>query len=105
VPEELYRQIIKYPTEHILRFWDKNSPEHTKAVFDGPYAFEYFLWFVPCLKDKIMADKLTVILQQNPTFAWELDFAKSNTEYVHLPCDYGVCSPDSIIYPVVSNIL
>jgi len=105
VPEELYREIIKFPTQHILRYWDENSPEYSETFFDGPYAFEYFLDFVPCLKDKALADKLTAILRQNPTKAWELDFAKSDTDYVHLPCDYGVCSPDNIVYPVVKDLV
>ena len=45
IPDEMYRDIIKYPTEHILRHWDKNSPDYDKSFLDGPYNFEYFLWF------------------------------------------------------------
>jgi len=104
VPDELYRDIIKYPTEHILRYWDKNSPDYDKSFLDGPYNFEYFLWFVPCLKDKVMADKLTAILRQNPTTFMELDYAKSDNDYVHLPCD-SVDSPDNIIYPAVKDLV
>ncbi len=106
VPDELYREIIKYPIEYILRYYDKNSPEYKKEIFDegSPYDFEYFQWFVPCLKDKDMADKLTAILRQNPTAFMELDFTKSDNDYVHLPCD-GVSSPDNIIYPVVKDLV
>ena len=43
-----------------------------------PYDFEYFQWFVPCLKEKDTADKLTAILCQNPTAFMELYFAKSD---------------------------
>ena len=104
VPDELYRDIIKYPTEHILRHWDQNSPDYNKSFLDGPYNFEYFQWFVPCLKDKVIADKLTAILCQNPTVFMELDYAKSDNDYVHLPCD-SVDSPDNIIYPAVKDLV
>jgi len=106
VPEGLYNDIIKYPTEYILRYLDENSPEYNKEIFDDgtPYDFEYFQWFVPCLKDKDMADKLTSILLQNPTAFMDLDFAKSDKEYVHLPCDW-IDSPDNIIYPVVKDLV
>ncbi len=64
VPEELYRDIIKYPIEYIMRYWDENSPDYNKNIFveGSPYDFEYFMWFVPCLKDKVIADKLMVSL-------------------------------------------
>jgi len=103
VPEELYQDIIKYPIGHILRYWNKNSSDYNKSIFEkGPYDFDYFQWFVPCLKNKDIADKLTTILCQNPTAFMELDFAKSDNDYVHLPCD-SINSPDNIIYPVVKN--
>lgn len=75
VPDELYRDIIKYPIEYILRYWDENSPYYKKEIFDdgSPYDFEYFGWFVPCLKDKDIANKLIAILCQNPTAFMELD--------------------------------
>lgn len=106
VPEELYRDIIKYPIEYILRYYDENSPDYNKAIFDEgtPYDFEYFQWFVPCLKDKDIADKLTTILRQNPTAFMELDYAKSDNNYVHLPCD-AVDSPGNIIYPAVKDLV
>ena len=106
VPKELYSDVIKYPTEHILRYWDKNSPNYNKEIFDEgePYDIEYFQLFVPCLKDKETADKLTSILCQNPTAFMELDFSKSDTEYVHLPCDV-VEHPNSIVYPAVVNLV
>lgn len=106
VPKELYQNIIKYPIEYILRYWDKNSPDYNKDIFDSgtPYDFEYFQWFVPCLKDKDIANKLTSILCQNPTAFMELDYAKSEHDYVHLPCD-AVDSPDNIIYPAVKNLV
>ena len=106
VPKELYLEIIKYPIEHILRYWDKNSPDYNKDIFEdgSPYEFDYFVnWFVPCLKDKDVSGKLTAILRQNPTAFMELDFAKADNGYVHLPCDFAVTSPESIIYPVVKD--
>lgn len=106
VPSELCRDILKYPTEHILRCWDENSPDYDKSIFDDgmPYNFEYFGEFIPFLKDKSLADKLTSILRQNPTAFMELDFEKSNNNYVHLPCD-SVDSPDNIVYPVVKELV
>jgi hypothetical protein len=104
VPEALYQDIIKYPIEHILRYWDENSPDYNKNIFDGPYDFDYFQWFVPCLKDKDMVEKLTKILRQNPTAFMELDFAKSDNDYVHLPCD-SIGSPENIIYPAVKDLV
>jgi len=104
VPDELYRDIIKYPTEYILRYWDENSPYYNKQIFTNgsPYDFEYFLCFVPCLKDKDIADKLTEILRQNPTAFMELDYTKSDNDYVHLPCD-SITSPNSIVYSAVKD--
>lgn len=106
VPDGLYQDIIKYPTEYILRYYDENSPDYRKDIFvDGtPYDFQYFQWFVPCLKDKSTAGKLTSILCQNPTAFMELDYTKSDHDYVHLPCDV-VGSPDSIIYPAVKRLV
>lgn len=68
-----YLDIIKYPTEHILRYWDENSPDYNKDIFDHgePYDFEYFQHFIYYMKDKDMADKLTRILCQNPTYLYE----------------------------------
>ena len=34
----------------------------------------------------------------------ELDFTKSDNDYVHLPCD-GIASPDNIIYPAVKDLV
>ncbi|NLJ97090.1 MAG: hypothetical protein GX321_08025 [Clostridiales bacterium] len=106
VPEELYQEIIKYPTEHIFQYWDKNSPNYKKEIFDdgSPYDFDYLEWFVYCLKDKDTASKLTSILCQNPTVFMELDFAKSDNEYTHLPCD-DINSPDNVIYPMVKDLV
>lgn len=106
VSEELHRDIIKYPIEYILRNYDENSPEYKKEIFDegSPYDFEYFQWFVPCLKDKDIASKLTLILRQNPTAFMELDYAKSDNDYVHLPCD-SIDSPNNIIYPAVKDLV
>jgi len=104
VPPELYTDIIKYPTEYILRYYDEKSPAYRQDIFDkgSPYDFEYFQWFMSCLPDKEPAAKLTAILRQNPTAFMELDYAKSDDDYVHLPCGW-IDSPDNIIYPVVKE--
>ena len=106
VPDDLYAEIVKYPSEYILRYWDENSPLYNKRIFEdgSPYDFEYFQWFVPHLKDKALSDKLAAILRQNPTAFMELDYAKSDNDYVHLPCD-SVMSPSSVVYPAVKDIV
>ena len=106
VPDELYRDIIKYPTEYILRYYDEKSPDYNRDIFDkgSPYDFEYFQWFVPCLKDRNMAERLTSILRQDPTAFMELDYTKSDNAYVHLPCDW-IDSPDNIIYSAVKDLV
>ncbi len=106
VSEELRRDILKYPTEHILRYWDENSPDYNRSIFDDgePYNFEYFQEFIPYLEDKVLADKLCSILCQNPTVFMELDMEKAKQEYVHLPCD-SVSSPDSIVYPEAKGLV
>jgi len=106
VPPELYAEIVKYPTEYILRYWDEESPLYNKSIFDdgSPYDFEYLQWFISCLKDKVMADKLAGILRQNPTAFMELNYATSDNAYVHLPCD-SVMSPDSVVYSAVENLV
>ncbi len=106
VPEELYREILKYPIEHLLRYWDEISPDYNRYIFESgePYQFEYFQDFVPCLKDKAMREKLASVLCQKPTAFMELDFTKSDRDYVHLPCD-SVSSPDSVVYPAVKRLV
>lgn len=106
VPSELYSDIIKYPIQNILRYWDENSPEYNKSIFDDgtPYNFEYYQQFIPCIKDKVLADRLASILCQNPTAFMVLDYAKSDNDYVHLPCD-SVRTPNDIIYPVVKDLV
>lgn len=106
VPENLYQDILKYPIEHILRYWDENSLDYNRAIFDDgePYNFEYFQGFIPFLKDKDLVDKLASVLCQNPTAFMELDLKKSMHDYVHLPCD-SVSSPDSIVYPAVKELV
>jgi len=103
VPDELCRNILKYPTEHLLRYWNENSAEYDKEIL-SLYDFEYFQWFVSCVKDDILKNKLTEILRQNPTSFMELDFAKSDNEYVHLPCDW-IDSPDNVIYAAVKDLV
>jgi len=103
VPIELHNEIIKYPTQHIIRYCDESLSDYRGFV--DVYDFEYFLWLVPCLKDKILSEKLITILRQSPTAYWELDFTKSDTDYVHLPCDYGVCSPNNALYPLVKDVV
>ncbi|HBT64536.1 MAG TPA: hypothetical protein DEB10_07755 [Ruminococcaceae bacterium] len=112
VPGDLYQDIIKYPVEKILRYYDKESPLYgTGSVDDSfeyddqsPYNLKCFQKFVACLKDKPLADKLTKILCQNPTACMQLDLAKWEQGYEELPCDV-VDTPDSIVYPAVKGLV
>jgi hypothetical protein len=112
VPEDLYRDIIKYPVEKILRYYDEASPLYGQSSTDGviigdlatPYNLKCSQQFVACLKDKPLAEKLTAILRQNPTACMQLDFNKWENGYEELPCDI-VNTPDSIIYPVVKELV
>lgn len=107
VPRELCSEILKYPIEHILRYWDEQSPQYNASLFnrDVPYMFEYFLDFVLYLKDREVGEKLASILCQNPTAFFVLDFARSDTDYVHLPCDVAVKTPKSFLYPTVKELV
>ncbi|MBN2074242.1 MAG: hypothetical protein JW762_01695 [Dehalococcoidales bacterium] len=112
VPEDLYRDIIRYPVEKILRYYDEASPlfghsgKHGRFAGDIeiPYNLKCFQRFVKCLKDKPLADKLEVILRQNPTACMQLDLAKWEKGYEELPSDI-VDSPDSVVYPAVKDLV
>lgn len=105
VPQELYNDIIKYPINHILKYWDENSPDYREDIFDKdkPYNFEYFQDFVLFLNDKETAKKLADILCQNPAAFMELDYSRSDYDYVHLPCD-SIKRPDSVVYSTVREL-
>lgn len=103
IPAELYRDIIFYPIENILRYYDENSPLFENPD-DAPYGLHCYQKFVSCLKDKTLAEKLASILCQHPTACMEINFDKWENEYIHLPCDV-VETPDSVIYPVVKDLV
>lgn len=86
VPYELYKDIIFYPTENILRYCDEKSPLFENPD-DIPYGLLCYQKFVACLKDREFAEKSANILCQNPTACMELDFTKWEHDYIHLPCD------------------
>lgn len=106
VPEGLCREILRCPTEHLLRHWDEQSPDYRADIFDtgAPYDLEYFQLLVPSLDDDVLKKRLSAILSQNPTAFMELDFTRSDHDYVHLPCDV-VASPDSVIYPAAAALV
>lgn len=112
VPKELYEEILHYPIEHILRYYDENSPlfgksarlDHGNNDIESPYNLKCYQEFVKCLPDKTLADKLTEILRQNPTACMQLDFAMWENGYEELPCDV-VETPDSIVYPAVKQVV
>ena len=112
VPEDLYRDIIKYPVEKILRYYDEASPLYGKSSTDGiiegdiasPYNLKSYQKLVKCLKDKPLADRLAKILCQNPTACMQLDLPKWEQGYEELPCDV-VDTPDSVIYPAVKKLV
>lgn len=112
VPDELYNDIIKYPVQKILRYYDEKSPLFRKSATDDsydddisvPYNMKCFQQFVACLKDKSLAARLGEILCQHPTDCMQLDFVKWENGYEELPCDI-VATPDSVIYPVVRDLV
>jgi hypothetical protein len=112
VPEDLYCDIIKYPVEKILRYYDKSSPLYGQGSVDdshplddqSPYNLKCYQQFVACLKDKPLAKKLTAILRQNPTACMQLEFNMWENGYEELPCDI-VNTPDSIVYPAVKELV
>ena len=108
VPKELCEDIIRYPIEHILRYYDENSPLFGKSAekndIESPYNLKCYQQFVKCLPDKELADKLTSIICQNPTACMQLDYSAWENGYEELPCDI-VETPDSIVYPVVKQFV
>lgn len=112
VPQELYQDIIRYPIEHILRYYDETSPlfgksarhDHGHNDNEVPYNLKCYQQFVKCLPDKDLADKLAAILRQNPKACMELNYAAWEGDYVELPCDV-VETPDSVVYPVVKDLV
>ena len=63
VPEDLYKDIIHYPVEKILRYYDEASPLYGPSSTDrankrgiySPYNLKRFQQFCDCLKDKPFA--------------------------------------------------
>lgn len=112
VPEDFYRDIIKYPVEKILRYYDEASPlfrtSSTDGVINGdiatPYNLKCFQQFVDCLKDKPLFEKLAGILCQHPTACMQLDFVKWKQGYEELPCDV-VNTPESVVYLAVKDLV
>ena len=112
VPEELYKEILRYPVEHILRYYDENSPlfgksarhDHGKNDIETPYNLKCYQQFVKCLQDRALADRLAAILCQNPTACMELNYSEWENTYAELPCDV-VETPDSVVYPAVKDVV
>ena len=112
VPEELYREILSYPIEFILRYYDENSPlfgksarlDHGKLDIESPYNMKCYQEFIKCLPDKKTAERLAEILRQNPTACMELDYNTWANDYVELPCDV-IESPESVVYPAVKEVV
>ena len=112
VPQDLYQQIIRYPVEHILRYFDQHSPlfgcsarlDHGKNDIESPYNLKCYQQFVDCLPDRELAAKLAAILCQNPQACMQLDYAAWENSYTELPCDV-VQSPESVVYPAVSKLV
>lgn len=110
VPEELYLDIIKYPVEKILLYYDKASPlcgqsgksEWHESDIAVPYNLKGYNQFVSCLKDSVLANKLKSILLQNPTVCMNLDKNKWSSDFEDVACEI-VSSPDSFLYTEVAH--
>lgn len=92
VPEDLYKDIIRYPIEKILRYYDNNSPlrldsdtEYFTDVAKSPYNMKCLQQFCDCLKDKKLATRLKNILRQDPTACMELDESVWGNGYHETP--------------------
>ena len=112
VLEDLYKDIIRYPVEKILRYYDEVSPLFGKSSTDrankwgiySPYNLKCYQQFCDCLKDKPLAKKLKAILKQNPTLCMEMDESVWDHGYHEKPYNV-VDTPDSFIYPVVKDVV
>lgn len=111
VPEELYKDIIQYPIQKILRYYDEKSPyrgqsatdsDYYKDEIQSPYNMKCLSQFCECLKDKPLADKLKNVLCQNPTACMELDETIWDTGCYAPPCDI-VTSPNIFLYECVKD--
>ena len=106
VPEDIYKDIIYYPVEKILRYYDNTSPlfkqSNTDDGFDDditvPYNMKCYNQFVSCLKDTTLSDKLKVILLQNPTVCMNLDKNNWQNDFENVACEI-VSYPGSFLYP------
>jgi hypothetical protein len=110
VPEDVYKDIIYYPVEKILRYYDKTSPLFTKSRTDDyydddiavPYNMKCYHQFVSCLKDDALSDKLKTILLQNPTACMNLDKNIWQNDFENVACEI-VGYPGSFLYPAVAG--
>lgn len=110
VPKKLYDDIIKYPIEKVLLYYDEKS--HLKGTFtvdnsikdeiESPYNMKCLQQFCDCLKDEKISNKLKGILSQNPTACMELDDSKWNKGYHETACDV-VTRSDSFLYSIVKD--
>ena len=112
VPLETYREIIRYPVEHIRRYYDENSPlfgcsarlDHGKNDIESPYNLKCYQQFVACLPDQALREELASILRQNPQACMQLDYSAWENGYEELPCDV-VQTPESVVYPAVAKLV
>ena len=110
VPDEMYRDIVMYPTEKILRYYDESSPLYASSATDDysdndiavPYNMKCYNQFVTCLKDKALSDKLKAILLQNPTACMNLNKSNWANDFENAPCEI-VGFPQSFLYAAVKD--
>ena len=106
MPEDVYKDIIYYPVEKILRYYDKASPLFKQSgkddYFDNdiaiPYNLKCYNRFIFCLKDNALSDKLKTILLQNPADCMNLDKNKWQNDFEDVACEIVGC-PESFLYP------
>ena len=112
VPVELYKDVISYPVEKVLRYFDINSPLYGKSSTDPsdtedytvPYNVKCLSQFCDCLKDRLLVEKLKLILKQNTTSCMDLDESKWHEGYHEIPCDI-VTFPESFLYEGVKDLV
>ena len=106
VPQDLYRDIIRYPVEKILRYYDTASPlggqsgksEWHQNDIAIPYNMKCYNQFISCLQDAELAYTLKAILLQNPTACMNLNADNWQNDFENTACDI-VSSPASFLYP------
>lgn len=109
VPKDIFEDIIKYPIEKIIGYYDSKSPlfglhtidDSTENEIESPYNMKCLQQFCDCLKDKKISSKLQKILCQNPTASMELNQSLWEEGYRETPSD--VVTTPNFLYKAIKE--